>query len=136
MMANRIWLWSQAGVFALVAIAVGIGLWLTTGDNHIDNEFTVSINASFFGPGVLLSLAVNQVVLLLRRPRITLTADRVALSIEYLVIAGLILSNVSAEATLLAGGFSVLVVLAGLASLIVIIVGNSRPRPLATSPAR
>ena len=135
-MADRVWLWSQAAVFVIVAIAVGVGLWLTTGDNHIDNEFTVSINASFFGPGLLLSLAVNQVVLLLRRPRVTTTADRVALSIEYFVIAGLILCNFSIEATLLAGGFSVLVVLAGLASLIVILVGNSRPRPLLPSPAR
>ena len=135
-MVDRIWLWSQAGVFVIVAIAVGIGLWLTTGENHIDNEFTVSINASFFGPGLLLSLAVNQVVLLLRRPRVTTTADRVVLSIEYFLIAGLILCNFSIEATLLAGGFSVLLVLSGLASLIVILVGNSRPRPLTPSPAR
>ena len=135
-MADKVWLWSQAGVIVIVAIAVGIGLWLTTGDNHIDNEFTVSINASFFGPGLLLSLAVNQVVLLLRRPRLTTTADRVVLSIEYFLIAGLILCNFSIKATLLAGGFSVLLVLSGLASLIVILVGNSRSRPLIPSPAR
>ena len=135
-MADKLWLWSQAGVFVIVAIAVAIGLWLTTGENHIENEFTVSINASFFGPGLLLSLAINQVVLLLRRPRVTTTADRVVLSIEYFLIAALILCNFSIEATLLAGGFSVLLVLSGLASLIVIIVGNSRPRPMMPSPAR
>ena len=135
-MADKLWLWSQAGVFVIVALAVAIGLWLTTGENHIENEFTVSINASFLGPGLLLSLAINQVVLLLRRPRVTTTADRVVLSIEYFLIAALILCNFSIEATLLAGGFSVLLVLSGLASLIVIIVGNSRPRPMMPSPAR
>jgi hypothetical protein len=130
-MAARFWLFSQAGAFVLVGIAVVGGAVLLLGDTYVTNDLVVSINTMFFGPGLMLSLAVNQAVLLKRRPLGTTTADRVVLSLEYLVILCLFICNVSGEPGILSGGFSVLSVVTAVAALIEIGVGNR-----ATSPAR
>ena len=89
-MANRIWLWSQAAVAVTVVIAVVIGHVLIANYDYSSDQFALSINVYFYGPGLVVSLAINQLVLALRRPARVTLAERLLLGSEYFLIASLI----------------------------------------------
>ena len=90
-MGNRIWLWSQAGVAVLVVVAVIIGHIMIANYDYTSDQFALSINVYFYGPGIAASLAINQLVLALRRPAIVTLAEKLLLGSEYFLIALLII---------------------------------------------
>ncbi|MGV8884252.1 MAG: hypothetical protein ACOH1T_01510 [Microbacteriaceae bacterium] len=124
--ANRFWLWSQTLMIVVVVAASVVGLMLPSqGDEPWGSTLAVSINSFFYLPGIAISLAINQSILLFRKPQVVTIAERVLLSIEFLIIIGLIAVSGFDGWALAAIALALSLVPAGVTVLVMVIVGNA-----------
>lgn len=94
--ADRLWLWSQP-VVAVIAAAAGLAAWVLQlrGDLSALPTLQALITGSFVLPGLALSLTINHVTVMVRRPPQLTIGERLLLVVEYalvLAIAGISLS--------------------------------------------
>ena len=91
---ERMWLWSQPLV-AVLALVAGIAAWYLqlTGDLSALPTLQALITGSFVLPGLALSLLINHVAVLLRRPPQLTVGEKLLLIVEgALVVAILAIS--------------------------------------------
>ena len=87
---NRVWHYSQvgvAGVLALVDLAGLLWRYDTAAFLYPYDDVLASCAVAFFVPGLILSLAINQLILLRRRAGELRRGEKVLLGIEFAVIA-------------------------------------------------
>lgn len=88
---ERMWLWSQPLVAALAALA-GAGAWYLqlAGDVSALPTLQALITGSFVLPGLALSLMINHVAVMLRRPPSLTIGEKLLLIVEYVLVVAII----------------------------------------------
>ncbi|GAA1738029.1 hypothetical protein [Microcella frigidaquae] len=88
---ERMWLWSQPLVAALAALA-GAGAWYLQLTNNVSPLPTLQalITGSFVLPGLALSLIINHVAVMLRRPPQLTVGEKLLLIVEYVLVIAII----------------------------------------------
>ena len=128
-MSDRVWYWAHVGVTALVAVVVATSIVLLAVNDEVLYSHSIQqfFILMFVMPGVLLVLAINQLILWRRRPRVIRTADKVVTVIFVVLALVTFLSMFSFDVGLVVVFFSVpLLIIAGIISTILIAVGNAR----------
>lgn len=89
--AERMWLWSQPLVAAVAALA-GAGAWYLqlVGDVSALPTLQALITGSFVLPGLALSLIVNHVAVMLRRPPLLTVGEKLLLIVEYVLVVAIV----------------------------------------------
>lgn len=100
--ADRLWLWSQP-VVAVLAAAAGIAAWVLqlSGDVGVLPTLQSLITGSFVLPGLALSLTINHVTVMLRRPPRLTIGERLLLVIESVVVVAILAISLSPDALIL-----------------------------------
>lgn len=99
---DRLWLWSQpAG--AVVAAAAGVVAWVLqlSGDVSALPTLQALITGSFVLPGLALSLAINHVTVMLRRPPHLTIGEKLLLVIEFAVVVAVVAITLTPDALIL-----------------------------------
>lgn len=95
---DRLWLWSQP-VIAVLAAAAGIAAWVLqlNGDLRALPTLQSLITGSFVLPGLALSLTINHVAVVLRRPPLLTVGERLLLIAEYVVVVAILAISLSPD---------------------------------------
>ncbi|WP_439565446.1 hypothetical protein [Microcella sp.] len=88
---ERMWLWSQPLV-AAIAGAAGVAAWYLqlTGDVSALPTLQALITGSFVLPGLALSLTINHVAVMLRRPPMLTVGEKLLLIVEFALVVAII----------------------------------------------
>ena len=126
---NRVWYWVHFGFTVALAVLSAVSVVLLATDSNLPpvNSFGGVIIFVFVVPGTLLVFAINHLLLWRRKPRVIRTSDKVVI----IIVAALILAAMAATIDEEFGFGAVFVVvpllmIAGVVSTIVILVGNAR----------
>lgn len=89
--AERMWLWSQPLVAALAALA-GAAAWYLqlSGDVSALPTLQALITGSFVLPGLALSLVINHIAVMLRRPPRLTVGEKLLLIVEFALVIAII----------------------------------------------
>ncbi|MDX2026690.1 hypothetical protein, partial [Microcella sp.] len=83
---ERLWLWSQPAVAAAAALAGALAwYWRLTGDVSALPTLQALITGMFVLPGLALSLSINHVAVMLRRPPRLTVGEKLVLLIEFVL---------------------------------------------------
>ncbi len=135
--AERVWLWSQPLVAVLAAIG-GVAAWVLqiTGDVSALPTLQALVTGSFVLPGLAISLTVNHVAVMQRRPPRLTVGEKLLLVVEYALVVAILAISVSPDLLFL--GYllwPLLIATAALACWTMIVnTLRSRHEPLAGSP--
>lgn len=96
--AERMWLWSQPLVATLAALA-GAGAWYLqlAGDVSALPTLQALITGSFVLPGLALSLIINHIAVMLRRPPLLTVGEKLLLVVEYVLVVAIVAISPSAD---------------------------------------
>ena len=88
---ERMWLWSQPLV-AAIAGAAGVAAWYLqlTGDVSALPTLQALITGSFVLPGLALSLTINHVAVMLRRPPMLTVGEKLLLIVEFALVVAIV----------------------------------------------
>ena len=88
---ERMWLWSQPLVAVLAGVA-GVASWYLqfTGDLSALPTLQALITGSFVLPGLALSLAINHVAVMLRRPPMLTVGEKLLLIVEFALVVAIL----------------------------------------------
>lgn len=113
---ERMWLWSQPLVAALAALA-GAAAWFLqlTGDVSALPTLQALVTGSFVLPGLALSLVINHVAVMLRRPPQLTVGEKLLLLVEYALVVAIV--AISASPDLLFLGYLLWPLLIGAAAM-------------------
>lgn len=133
---TRFWYWFQPGLAIVVAVIslytiVAVTVFEAAGVPSLQ----FAITGLFVFPGLLISLAVNQVILRRRRPMVITTAERVLMAVLAAVAALLIATSFDVEALLVGVWVWPLLILFAIAVTVVIAVTGSRLAAARAAPA-
>jgi hypothetical protein len=97
--AERMWLWSQPLVAALALLA-GVAAWALqwSGDLTALPTLQSLITGSFVLPGLALSLTINHIVVMRRRPPLLTVGEKLVLILEYVLVLLILLISLSQDA--------------------------------------
>lgn len=124
---TRFWYWFQPGLAILVAaVAIYTIVAVTVFEAAGVPSLQFAITGLFVFPGLLISLAVNQVILRRRRPMVVTTIERVLMAILAAVALVLIVTAFDVEALLVGVWVWPLLILYAVAVTIVIALTGSR----------
>ena len=135
---SKIWYWAHFAMTVAVAavLVLTIGL-LIANSNLLLFTFHGPIVLVFVMPGALLVFAINHLILWRRKPRDIRVGDKVVIVIVAVLTVVTFASSFSDDPGILVAFISVpLLIIAGIASTIVIAVGNARgpDTPLQVAP--
>lgn len=96
--AERVWLWSQPLVAVLAAIS-GVAAWVLqlTGDVSALPTLQALVTGSFVLPGLAISLTVNHIAVIQRRPPRLTIGEKLLLVVEYVLVVAILAISVSAD---------------------------------------
>lgn len=88
---ERMWLWSQPLVAVLAGVA-GVVAWYlqVTGDLSALPTLQALITGSFVLPGLALSLTINHVAVMLRRPPMLTVGEKLLLIVEFALVVAIL----------------------------------------------
>jgi hypothetical protein len=88
---ERMWLWSQPLVAVLAGVA-GVAAWYLqfTGDLSALPTLQALITGSFVLPGLALSLTINHVAVMLRRPPMLTVGEKLLLIVEFALVVAIL----------------------------------------------
>ncbi|UTT61793.1 hypothetical protein [Microcella humidisoli] len=88
---ERMWLWSQPLVAVLAGVA-GVAAWYLqfTGDLSALPTLQALITGSFVLPGIALSLTINHVAVMLRRPPMLTVGEKLLLIVEFALVVAIL----------------------------------------------
>lgn len=124
---TRFWYWFQPGlavVLALISLYTIIAVTVFEAAGVPSLQF--AITGLFVFPGMLISLAVNQVILRRRRPMVITTAERVLMAVLAAVAVLLIATSFDVEALLVGVWVWPLLILFAIAVTVVIATTGTR----------
>lgn len=88
---ERLWLWSQPAVAAAAALAGALAwYWRLTGDVSALPTLQALITGMFVLPGLALSLSINHVAVMLRRPPRLTVGEKLVLLIEFVLVVAVV----------------------------------------------
>ncbi|MBA4246952.1 MAG: hypothetical protein C0444_01470 [Microbacterium sp.] len=95
---ERIWVWSQPAL-AVVAALAGAAAWYLrlTGDVSALPTLQALITGMFVLPGLALSLSINHVAVMLRRPPMLTVGEKLLLIIEFVLVTAVVAISPSAD---------------------------------------
>lgn len=95
---ERVWLWSQPTLAGVAALA-GAAAWYLrlTGDVSALPTLQALITGMFVLPGLALSLSINHVAVMLRRPPMLTVGEKLLLIIEFVLVAAVVAISPSAD---------------------------------------
>ena len=99
---DRLWLWSQPAA-AVVAAAAGVLAWVLqlSGDVSALPTLQALITGSFVLPGLALSLLINHITVMLRRPPQLTIGEKLLLVIEFVVVVAVVAITLTPDALIL-----------------------------------
>ncbi len=95
---ERMWLWSQP-LAAVVALVAGAGAWYLrlSGDVSALPTLQALITGAFVLPGLALSLMINHVAVMLRRPPMLTIGEKLLLLIELVIVVAVVAISASPD---------------------------------------
>ena len=132
---TRFWDWFQPGlaiVLALISLYTIIAVTVFEAAGVPSIQF--AITGLFVFPGLLISLAVNQVILRRRRPMVITTAERVLMAVLAAVAVLLVATSFDVEALLVGVWVWPLLILFAIAVTVVIATTGSRLTAASAGP--
>jgi tryptophan-rich sensory protein len=95
---ERMWLWTQPALAVAAAVA-GVAAWYLrlTGDVSALPTLQALITGMFVLPGLALSLSINHVAVMLRRPPMLTVGEKLLLIIEFVLVVAVIAISPSAD---------------------------------------
>ena len=96
--AERVWLWSQPLVAVLAALG-GVAAWVLQliGDVSALPTLQALVTGSFVLPGLAISLTVNHIAVMQRRPPRLTVGEKLLLVVEYALVVAILAISVSAD---------------------------------------
>lgn len=96
--AERVWLWSQPLVAVLAAIG-GVAAWVLQliGDVSALPTLQALVTGSFVLPGLAISLTVNHLAVMKRRPPRLTVGEKLLLIVEYVLVVAILAISVSPD---------------------------------------
>ena len=88
---ERLWLWTQPAVAVAAALAGAVAwYWRLTGDVSALPTLQALITGMFVLPGLALSLSINHVAVMLRRPPMVTVGEKFLLIIEFVLVVAVV----------------------------------------------